>query len=323
MDSRLARLAVAAGLALLPGVMPLAAQQIPAGEVVVYNAGSLAIPFRRLSQAFERQAPGVRVVQEHSGSLEAARKLTELGKIPDVIALADHEVFPALLVPRYAGWYALFAANEMVLAYAGRPPRGLVVGPDTWPEVLLRPEVRWGHADPAVDPAGYRTFLVFQLAERHFGSPGLGVRLAARSERRFVRPKSADLVALLQVGELDFAWEYLSVARAHGLSFVRLPAAINLGDPAHAETYARASIRVPGGRRAGADSVTIRGSPIVYAVAIPRGAPSPELAAAFVRFALSAEGSRILEEAGLQVLPRAMVRGPEAPPKALADLVDR
>ena len=82
----------------------------PAGEpgtLVVFNAGSLARPLRAALDTFASRE-GVLVAQESAGSLETARKLTELGKIPDVIALADAEVFPRYLMPAFVEGYAEF-----------------------------------------------------------------------------------------------------------------------------------------------------------------------------------------------------------------------
>ena len=78
-------------LVLLPAAPPLSAQTI-SGPLVVFNAGSLAKPFNDLLRAFKTKHPDVVAAQENSGSLEAARKLTELGKIPDVIGVADYGV---------------------------------------------------------------------------------------------------------------------------------------------------------------------------------------------------------------------------------------
>src|SRR6185436_3171486 len=55
----------------------------------------------------------------------------------------------------------------------------------------------------------------------------------------------SDLVALLQAGELDYIVDYESLARANHLRYIRLPAEIDLGDPARAAQYARVSVRVP------------------------------------------------------------------------------
>jgi molybdate/tungstate transport system substrate-binding protein len=279
------------------------------GSIVVFNAGSLAKPIRELLEAFRRAHPAVEPAQENSGSLEAARKLTDLGKVPDVLVVADYNVIPALLIPGHASWYVLFARSEMVLAFADGAP---AIDSTNWWQVLLRPGVRTGHSDPALDPAGYRTLMVYQLAERHYRRPGMAAKLAAAVPRRYVRPKSADLVALIQTGELDYAWEYEAVARQRGLRFVRLPREINLGDPALAAGYARAAVRVPAG--GGKDSVEIRGEAVAYAVTIPDSAPHPVTAAAFVKFLLSAEGRRRMEANGFTALLPPVARGPGRPP---------
>lgn len=285
------------------------------GPIVVYNAGSLARPFRELLEAFRARNPGLTLAQENSGSLEAARKLTELGKIPDVLAVADYNVIDDLLRPKYATWYANFARNAMVLAYTDRSIDAAVIDSTNWWQVLLKKGIRAGHSDPALDPNGYRTLIVLQLAESYYRQPGLAARLDAAMPPRYQRPKEADLTALLQAGELDYAWTYRSLAETSGLRYVSLPRAIDLSDPALAKGYESASVRVPGASRAGGDSLTLRGEPIVYALTIPVGAPHPALAAAFVRFALSAEGRAIMQKNGFVVLPSPMVVG--SPPADL------
>ena len=285
---------------------------------MVYNAGSLARPFRELLEAFRAANPGVTPAQENSGSLEAARKLTELGKIPDVLAVADYNVIDDLLRPRYASWYANFARNAMVLAYTERSVDASAIDSTNWWQILLRKGVRAGHSDPALDPNGYRTLIVLQLAERYYRQPGLAQRLDAAMPPRFQRPKEADLTALLQAGELDYAWTYRSLAETSGLKYLSLPRAIDLSDPALAKDYEAASVRVPGANRISGDSLTLRGEPIVYALTIPVGAPHPALAAAFVRFALSADGRSILEKNGFVVLPSPVFVG--TPPAGLQTL---
>jgi molybdate/tungstate transport system substrate-binding protein len=291
---------------------PAGAQAL-SGPIVVYNAGSLARPFKELLEAFRVANPGVTPAQENSGSLEAARKLTELHKIPDVLGSADYRVIDDVLRPKYATWYVNFARNAMVLAYTDRSIDAATIDSTNWWRVLLKKGVRAGHSDPALDPNGYRTLIVLQLAERYYREPGLARRLDAAMPPRYQRPKEADLTALLQAGELDYAWTYRSLAETNGLKYVSLPKAIDLSDPALEKEYETASIRIPGANRAAGDSLTLRGEPIVYALTIPVGAPHPELAAAFVRFVLSAEGRAIIRRNGFVVLPVPMVVGTPPP----------
>jgi len=306
------RLGTLLAIASIVPAAPAGAQALR-GPIVVYNAGSLARPFKELLDAFRAANPGVTPAQENSGSLEAARKLTELNKVPDVLAVADYNVIDDLLRPKYAAWYATFARNAMVLAYTDRSLDAAEIDSTNWWRVLLKKGVRAGHSDPALDPNGYRTLIVLQLAERYYQQPGLAGRLDAAMPPRYQRPKEADLTALLQAGELDYAWTYRSLAETNGLRYVTLPKAIDLSDPALAKQYEAASIRIPGANRAGGDSLTLRGEPIVYALTIPVGAPHPALAAAFVRFALSAEGRAIIQRNGFVVLPVPMVVGTPPP----------
>ncbi|HEX9892648.1 MAG TPA: extracellular solute-binding protein [Gemmatimonadales bacterium] len=291
--------------------------QAPSGPLVVFNAGSLAAPFRDLLQEFRRRNPAVQPRQESSGSLEAARKLTELGRIPDVIGVADSVVIPSMLFPSHATWYATFARNAMTLVYSARSDgAGEITGVNWW-RILLRPGIRTGRSDPALDPNGYRTLLVTQLAERHYQQPGLAGRLLAAMPPRYMRPKEADLVALVQAGELDYAWSYRSIAATVGLRSLTLPPQVDLSDPALGNWYAQASVRLPGSTRAAGDSVTVLGAPIVYALTIPTRAANRPAAEAFARFVFSPEGQAVLGRHGFLLMEHPVVGGPGRPPKFL------
>lgn len=277
--------------------------------LVVFNAGSLARPLKAALDSFAARE-GVEVQQESAGSLETARKLTELGKVPDLIALADEEVFPQLLMPAHVSWYARFARNHMVLAYTPRSRFAAEISPDNWWMILVREGVETGRSDPQLDPNGYRTLLVLQLAERHYGQPGLATRLLRAMPDRNMRPKEADLIGLLEAGEFDYIWSYESIAKAQGLKYVQLPDAIDLSSPADSAFYATASVKVRGG---GVDSLTFHGRPIVYAFSVPTQAPHREIAERFARWLASTDGQRVLRAEGLAALDTVSVVGSGAP----------
>src|ERR1041384_2395798 len=235
-DLRRSGAALLLALALAPA--SLRAQE-PRGPLVVFNAGSLGYPFKALLDGFVRDHPGVRPMQESSGSLEAARKLTELGKVPDVLAVADYGVIAKLLMPAHATWYVTFASNAMVLAYGERSAGAKEITGENWWRILLRPAVRWGASNPALDPNGYRTRMVFQLAAAHSKQPALARRLLQALRPELVRPGGARLIALVQSGELDYAWSYRSLARTAGLKWVELPREVDLSDPALVDWYRR------------------------------------------------------------------------------------
>jgi molybdate/tungstate transport system substrate-binding protein len=248
---------------------------------------------------------------ESAGSLETARKLTELKKIPDIIALADEEVFPKPLMPVYTSWYVRFAQNRLVLAYSDRSRYAKEINAENWWEIVQRPGVQVGRSNPDLDPAGYRTLMVFQLAEEHYHRPGIAGALERSASPRNMRPKEIELVALLEAGELDYAWFYESMARAAGLRYVKLPSAIDLSSQSDSASYARAVVRVQGA--SAGDTIAIRGAPIRYAFSIPSAAPHPELARRFAAFLVSSAGRARLESAFLPTLGVAEAVGKAIP----------
>lgn len=271
-----------------------------AGPLVVYTAGSLARPMRAALDSFAATT-GVRYELESAGSLETARKLTELGKIPDLIALADEDVFPKVLVPVHATWYVRFAENRIVLAFTDRSHFAAEIDSTNWWRILQRPGLEIGRSNPDLDPAGYRTLMVFQLAERLYGQPGLAAALERSADRRNMRPKEIDLVALLESGDLDYAWFYESMARASGVRHVRLPASIDLSSAEYRDAYSRAAVRVIGS--SARDTVVMRGAPIRYAFSVPLQAAHSALGERFAVYLLSPDGKRVLESLFLATLP--------------------
>lgn len=279
--------------------------------VVVYSAASLAVPLRAVLDTFARRTGAV-IQQENGASLELARRITDLHRVPDLIVLADHEVFPQLLLPAAMPWYVRFARNRMVIAYTDRSRGASELTAASWPHILLRPEVRVGRTDPALAPAGYRTLLLYRLAERHYGEPGLAARLEARSPPSLQRANAVELAALLSAGELDYIVEYESLARANRLRFLALPPEIDLGDPARAADYARVSVRVPQRR----DTVTRTGAPIEYGASVPRDAPHGDAGARALAFVLGPEGQALLRSRAVDAL-----RVPELVGDSVPDVV--
>ncbi|HET7564958.1 MAG TPA: extracellular solute-binding protein [Gemmatimonadaceae bacterium] len=278
--------------------------------LIAYNAGSLARPLRAALDSFATPR-GITIEQENAGSLETARKLTDLHKIPDIIALADYEVFPELLIPSQLTWYVQFARNRMVLAYTDKSRFANEINGDNWWRILQRPGVQVGRSDPNLDPNGYRTLLTMQLAARYYKQPQLYDRLLAAAPPRNVRPKEVDLVGLLQAGELDYIWSYESVAQGANLEYVTLPEQIDMGNPADSAFYAQATTRVQG--KSVGDTLVVHGQPIVYGISIPTHALHRALAEQFLAWMLSSDGQRVLGAAKLDVLEHPVLVGTGAP----------
>ena len=265
--------------------------------IVVYSAASLAVPLRETLDVFAHASRAV-IQQENGASLELARRVTELDRVPDLIVLADQEVFPQLLVPRVTSWYARFARNRMVIAYTDRSRHASELTADSWRRILLRSDVLLGRTDPVLAPAGYRTLLTYRLAETFYHDPSLAARLEARTPPRLMRRNASELAALLSAGELDYIVDYESLARANQFRYIALPPEIDLGDPAHAADYARASVRVANGR----DTVLRTGAPILYGASVPRSAPHRDAGIRALTFLLAPDGRELLRARDVDAL---------------------
>ena len=216
-------------------------------------------------------------------------------------------------MPAHVRWYAEFARNRMVIGYTDRSRHAAELDSSSWVRILAREDVQVGRPDPDLAPAGYRTLLMLQLAERYYKSPGLAARILANAPSRNMRPNAAELAVLLQAGELDYVFDYESVATTYGLHFLRLPPAIDLGDPARVAEYAAAHVRVRGMSARPADSVTITGRPIVYALSVPSAAPHPDAANRLAAYLLSREGRSMMRAAHVDAIDGAVFVGAAIP----------
>ena len=267
------------------------------GDLIIFHAGSLSVPLEAMENKFEALHSGLDILREPAGSVKCARKITELHKSCDIMASADFTVIDDFLIPEYASWNTRFASNQLVLCYTENSKFADTISADNWYEMLTRDGVIWGHSDPNVDPCGYRSLMVLQLAELYYDAPGLYQVCIDNRPIENVRPKSVELVSLLQTGNMDYAFEYRSVAVQHGLKFVSFPAAINLGSADEADFYKHASVEIAGSKPG--EFTTIYGKPVVYGITLLNDAPNKEAAAAFLEYLLSEDGGlAILEEMG-------------------------
>ena len=266
------------------------------GDLVIFHAGSLSVPFKLISDEFNKIYPKVKIYREGAGSRACARKITDLHREADIMASADYTVIDKLLIPEFAGWDIRFASNEMAIVYHHGSRAASEINTDNWYQVLMRDDVVIGRSDPNADPCGYRAVLTMKLAEKYYGINGLAAKMIAK-DNEYIRPKETDLLALLESGTIDYIFLYRSVAEQHKLDFVLLPDHINLKKPELTEYYATASVDISG--KEPGTFITKIGEPMVYGVTIPKNAPNPEAALAFVKFLLTKnQGMAIMEELG-------------------------
>jgi molybdate/tungstate transport system substrate-binding protein len=281
-----------------------------ADTVLLFIAASLTKPLQPALDAYAARTNTV-ILRESGASLEHVRKLTELHRTPDLLLLADADVFPRFLVPQYSSWFAEFARNRMVVAYTDKSRHAREISATNWTRVLSGSDVEIGRTDPNLAPVGYRTLLMFALAEKHYEVPGLARRLLAHAPERNIRPNAAVLAALLAAGELDYIYDYQSVAESNGFKFIQLPEQIDLGDAKQAALYSSVSVQVRG--TSPGSTTTFKGQPILYGATIPAGAPHAKAAADLYRYLTSPATIAQLRAAHVDMLEHPIVVGRGAP----------
>ncbi|HBZ25514.1 MAG TPA: tungstate ABC transporter substrate-binding protein WtpA [Rikenellaceae bacterium] len=270
------------------------------GNLIIFHAGSLSMPFKAIADSFMIMNPGVKILAEASGSLDAARKITELKRDCDIMASADYVVIDNLLIPEYAEENIKFATNEMALVYTEKSKYSNEIDSLNWLSYLSRKDVAIGRSDPDSDPCGYRTLLTLELTKLQSGKNREvieQIETIIAKDRRFIRPKEVDLLALLDAGAVDYIFLYKSVAVQHNLKYLELPKRVNLGDPNYNSTYSQATVSVRGAKPG--TKIEIKGEAMVYGVTIMKKAPNRAAAEAFIEFLLDQNGGRkILREMG-------------------------
>lgn len=303
--------------------------QVEKTPLVVFGAGSLIIPFGDIEKAFEAKYPNIDVLAEYHGSIQVMRHATELHEPIDVVATADVSLIPMLMyaanVPEtgkpYANWYINFASNHLALAYNADSKYADEINADNWAEVIARPDVKTGIADPRFDASGYRALMAYALTEIANEDYGLfgpmfdgqftfpitifrGDEMTTITVPEILETKSGshvvlrgasiELIALLELGDLDYAFEYESVIQQHGLKMMSLPPEANLGEQDYAEFYKQVQVNLDFQRFATVKP-QFRGERIGYGITIPASAPHPDEAAQFIDFLLSPEGRSLME----------------------------
>jgi tungstate ABC transporter binding protein WtpA len=289
--------------------------------VRVFAAGSLSSPFTKLNALLESRNTDVDAQLYTGGSIDMIRKITTQNRNAQVLASADYYLIPQNMIPNNASWYVNFARNRMVLIYTDSSQSANQITANNWYDVLRQDGVSYMISDPNTDPAGYRSLMTIKLAEQAYGNSGIFESLVSShsnisvradpplttilasspkpdNRKFFIGATATDVVNAVKNGSVDYAFEYVSVAKQNGLKYVDLPAGVDLSSLALESTYAKVRVET---QKGGVTSLN-QGSPIIYGVTVPSNAETPELGIEFIKLLLSADGQKILSDDGQEPL---------------------
>jgi molybdate/tungstate transport system substrate-binding protein len=305
---------VLGGLVVMALLSPAAASaqgscvQPGSGQLIVYHAGSLSAAFTPVEQAFTCQT-GVQVQDVTGGSVDLVRQVTAGGKPADILASADYVDIDNFLKPTGAATYnVVFARGRMVLGYSqsgaaaknlpsfidpAAPPFSPTSVPtvtDNWIQVLQMPGVVVGGSHPYLDPSGYRSHLMFQLAQAHYGTPNLYNNLL---QHYLALPASAAQGAFTLGKQYDFQLIYEHSAAGLAATnpdyrYAYLPEDVDLSNPARNDFYKQAVVKMPGLGTPGSDDwVDVPATRTAWGLTVLETAPNRENAIRFLQLLLA------------------------------------
>lgn len=303
---------------LLPAMTAMQKQQDH--TVSVLYAGSLATVMENgVGPAFEK-ATGYSYQGEAQGSLGAAQMIHDHLRTPDIFISADPLVNTNILMGPQNGnavkWFTVVASSQLVLAYNPHSKfvakfKDAAANKIRWYEVLETPGVKFGRGDPSIDPKGYRTIFLFNLAGKYYHRADIPRLLGDPMNPEQVFPEVV-LLARIESGQFDAGIFYKHEILAHHLPYIEFPPEINLGDPRFADLYAQESY-------ATSSKQHVTGAPILFTITIPEAAQHREAATAFVRFLLSSE--ELLKQFGFGTVEHRTTGDPAQIPPEVRPLV--
>jgi molybdate/tungstate transport system substrate-binding protein len=266
--------------------------------ISVLYAGSLATVMEKgVGPAFAKT--GYTYQGEAQGSLGAAQLIRGHLRTPDVFISADPLINTNLLMGPQNGnavkWFAVVASSQLVIAYNphskfAKKFEEAAANKVPWYEVLATPGLRFGRGDPTIDPKGYRTLFMFNLAGRYYHRDDIPKLLGPPLNSAQVFPEVV-LLARVESGQFDAGIFYKHEIIARQLPYISLPSEINLSDPRFSSLYAQETYTTSSGPQ-------VSGAPILFTVTIPESAQHREAALAFVQFLL--KSGELLRKFGLE-----------------------
>jgi molybdate/tungstate transport system substrate-binding protein len=264
---------------------------------------------------------------DSSGALEADIAGGEI--TPNVFeAVGGDNITP--LEPKYTKWFIPYAGTQMVVAYNPKSKyasdfkayadgkkslKGLFT-------LMETPGFKLGRTDPNIDPQGRDFIYMLELAQMHYGlpkntvakilgTPDTGTPDTGTADSSQIYAESS-LDSTLQSGQLDASSAFITQAVELHLPYIKLPAAINLGDQSLATQYAKATVTItPPGR----PKSTKTGSPQVIDITII-GKPTPA-GIAFVKYTLSQAGLAQYKQGGFTLITPTVTGDSSAVPSAV------
>lgn len=268
--------------------------------VVVYVAGAYLSIFKYLAQQFEKQY-GIPVDINPGGSFGLAAEIAH-GAPADVFVPVAYIQAVELEGQNNPGWAIAFISDQMALVYSNYTTMNpywnqlysnytmamKTNSTEYWYNFfyLLTTKFSLGISNPSSDPEGLYGYLILKMAGYLYANKSFDyfIHLANESNVIHSAPTTADFVAPLKAGELDFVFSYKSYAISQHLDYLQLLPWLSFGYyPNETSWYSFFFYKIT----VNGQTLKIYGNPVYLYITIPKNAPNQQLALKFIQFVIT------------------------------------
>ncbi|MHB2036374.1 MAG: substrate-binding domain-containing protein [Nitrososphaerales archaeon] len=270
-----------------------------ANPLLMYSADAYVNESTLLEQGFTAQTGIPMATPVAAGALTLAADIKAGDPVSVFLSVARPAVEGPALGSEFPGWAVAFAADQMGIAYSSATAsstggKAVIASYNTavstnttaaWYDFfnnLTSGSVKVGISNPNADPAGFRAWIVLELA-------GIAYDGGVANEQYFVNrmltnqgnitgASAAALVPALDTGHIQFLFIYKSDIASEGLSLVQLTNRVNLGLPSFNTFYGQATYTTTAGVQ--------KGSAIVLWLTVPKDSTDPTDSVNFVIYTI-------------------------------------
>ena len=270
-----------------------------ANPLLLYSADAYVNESTVLEQGFTAQTGIPMATPVDAGSSTLAADISAGDPVSVFLSVSRTAVEGPALGSQFPGWAVAFAGDQMGIAYTTASTttpaaKAVLAAYNTatstntttaWYEFfqnLTSGAVKVGISNPNADPAGYRGWMVLQLAGIAYDGGTTNqqyfVNRMFNNQGNVTAASAAALVPALTTGQINFLFIYKSDIVTEGMSLIQLMNGVNLGLAAYNTFYGQATYVT----YSGSTQTNQKASAIVLWLSVPKDSTDPTDSVSFV-----------------------------------------
>ena len=241
--------------------------------LILFSADAYVNESTALESGFTTQTGTPMATPVGAGASTLAANIKAGDPVSVFLSVSRSAVEGPALGSEFPGWAIAFAADQIGIAYTSTSTTTSAAKAvlsaynaatstnitSAWYDFfnnLTSGQIKVGMSNPNDDPAGFRAWMVLQLAGIAYNGGLSGqqyfVNRMISNHGNVTAASAAALVPALETGQINFLFIYKSDIASEGLNLIQLRGGVNLGVPSYNSFYSQATYMTSGGLEKGA-----------------------------------------------------------------------